>query len=257
MSLYGMMRTGVSGMNAQSSKLSAVSDNIANSDTTGYKEADTQFSTLVLPGTGSGYSSGSVDAKTRYNVTETGRPAGHDLEDRPCDQGRRLLHSRQQRGTGIPHPRRLLRPRRQRQSRQRIRLHAARLRLYVRHAFGDGKRLCRSRSRQRPSERRLRDAVDIRRVHEQPALRRDRRSGCGPAFRQWRHAPSTRPRPRSSPMTISATRSSSTSISRRRPTTSGRSPPSTRTLPEAAPDFPIPPARSQPPRSISTARPAS
>ena len=59
-------------MNAQSSKLSAVSDNIANSDTTGYKEADTQFSTLVLQNTGSGYSSGSVDAKTRYNITQQG-----------------------------------------------------------------------------------------------------------------------------------------------------------------------------------------
>ena len=72
MSLYGMMRTGVSGMNAQSSKLSAVSDNIANSDTTGYKEADTQFSTLVLPDTGSSYASGSVNAKTRYKIADQG-----------------------------------------------------------------------------------------------------------------------------------------------------------------------------------------
>lgn len=72
MSLYGMMRTGVSGMNAQSSKLSAVSDNIANSDTTGYKEADTQFSTLVLPDSGSSYASGSVNAKTRYKIDDQG-----------------------------------------------------------------------------------------------------------------------------------------------------------------------------------------
>ena len=32
MSLYGMMRTGVSGMNAQANRLSTVADNIANSE---------------------------------------------------------------------------------------------------------------------------------------------------------------------------------------------------------------------------------
>ena len=34
MSLYGVMRTGGSGMNAQSNKLSTVADNIANGNTT-------------------------------------------------------------------------------------------------------------------------------------------------------------------------------------------------------------------------------
>ena len=47
MSLYGVMRTSVSGMNAQSNKLAAVADNIANANTTGYKRASTEFSTLV------------------------------------------------------------------------------------------------------------------------------------------------------------------------------------------------------------------
>ena len=49
MSLYGMMRTGVSGMNAQANRLSTVADNIANSSTNGYKRAKTEFSTLVIP----------------------------------------------------------------------------------------------------------------------------------------------------------------------------------------------------------------
>ena len=48
MSLYGVMRTGVSGMSAQSNKLSTVSDNIANVNTTGYKRASTEFSSLIL-----------------------------------------------------------------------------------------------------------------------------------------------------------------------------------------------------------------
>ena len=48
MSLFGVMRTGVSGMSAQSNKLSTVSDNIANVNTTGYKRASTEFSSLIL-----------------------------------------------------------------------------------------------------------------------------------------------------------------------------------------------------------------
>ncbi|MFN4207141.1 MAG: flagellar basal body protein, partial [Agrobacterium albertimagni] len=51
MSLYGTMRTGVSGMNAQSNRLSTVADNIANSSTVGYKKASVQFSSMILPTT--------------------------------------------------------------------------------------------------------------------------------------------------------------------------------------------------------------
>ena len=49
MSLNGMMRTGVSGMNGQSNRLSAVADNIANANTNGYRRARTEFSTLIIP----------------------------------------------------------------------------------------------------------------------------------------------------------------------------------------------------------------
>jgi flagellar hook protein FlgE len=72
MSLYGMMRTGVSGMNAQANRLSAVSDNIANSSTTGYKAASTEFSSLLLPSSGSTYNSGGVETNTTYGVSEQG-----------------------------------------------------------------------------------------------------------------------------------------------------------------------------------------
>ncbi|HET8638357.1 MAG TPA: flagellar hook protein FlgE [Acidobacteriaceae bacterium] len=72
MSLYGMMRTGVSGMNAQANRLSAVSDNIANATTIGYKRADTQFSSLVLPNTGGQYNSGSVLTNVRYDISGQG-----------------------------------------------------------------------------------------------------------------------------------------------------------------------------------------
>jgi flagellar hook protein FlgE len=67
-----MMRTGVSGMNAQANRLSAVSDNIANSNTTGYKRSGTEFSTLVVPQATSNYISGGVTTNVRYAISQQG-----------------------------------------------------------------------------------------------------------------------------------------------------------------------------------------
>ena len=72
MSLYGMMRTGVSGMSAQANRLSAVADNIANVGTVGYKRAETQFSSLVLPSASGQYNSGSVLTNVRYGISDQG-----------------------------------------------------------------------------------------------------------------------------------------------------------------------------------------
>ncbi|MDZ7602333.1 MAG: flagellar hook protein FlgE [Hoeflea sp.] len=72
MSLYGMMSTGASGMNAQANRLSTVADNIANANTTAYKKASVQFSSLVLPGSNSSYNSGAVKSDVRYAISEPG-----------------------------------------------------------------------------------------------------------------------------------------------------------------------------------------
>ncbi|MET4480648.1 flagellar hook protein FlgE [Bradyrhizobium sp. F1.13.3] len=72
MSLYGVMRTGVSGMNAQSNKLSTVSDNIANVNTTGYKRASTEFSSLILNSGSGNYDSGAVETTVRYAISDAG-----------------------------------------------------------------------------------------------------------------------------------------------------------------------------------------
>lgn len=76
MSLSGMMRTSVSGMQAQGTRLSAVADNIANSDTTGYKRYSAEFSQLVRPGitslNGSGGESGGVLSDMRQAVSVQG-----------------------------------------------------------------------------------------------------------------------------------------------------------------------------------------
>ncbi len=72
MGLYGMMRTSSSGMAAQANRLSTVADNIANSNTTGYKRTSTEFSSLILQSGTSEYVSGSVETRLRQSVTEQG-----------------------------------------------------------------------------------------------------------------------------------------------------------------------------------------
>jgi len=72
MSLYGVLRSGVSGMNAQSNKLGTVAENIQNSSTTGYKRASTEFSSLILPSSEGNYNSGSVTSRVRYTIAEQG-----------------------------------------------------------------------------------------------------------------------------------------------------------------------------------------
>ncbi len=59
-------------MSAQSTLLSTVADNIANVGTTGYKDASTQFSSLVLNTGVSNYQSGSVLADTRVAIGAQG-----------------------------------------------------------------------------------------------------------------------------------------------------------------------------------------
>lgn len=72
MGLYSSMRTSASGMNAQSNRISSVADNIANSNTTGYKRSSIEFSTMVLAQGGSDYQSGSVNSNTQYYIAQQG-----------------------------------------------------------------------------------------------------------------------------------------------------------------------------------------
>ena len=83
MSIFGSMKTAVSGMNAQANRLSTVADNIANANTTGYKAVSTAFSSLVLPSTSGNYNSGGVQTTVRQSVSEQGdisyTTSGYDL----------------------------------------------------------------------------------------------------------------------------------------------------------------------------------
>ena len=72
MSLYGMMRTGVSGMQGQASKLSTVADNIANSATTGYKRFGVEFSTLVVNNLPNSHNPGGIVTNVRQHIDQQG-----------------------------------------------------------------------------------------------------------------------------------------------------------------------------------------
>jgi flagellar hook protein FlgE len=72
MGVTGLMRTSASGMAAQSNRLSAVADNIANVSTTGYKRAYAEFSSFIPPQATGEYTSGGVNTDLRKAVSEQG-----------------------------------------------------------------------------------------------------------------------------------------------------------------------------------------
>ncbi len=73
MSLSGAMNSAVSALKAQSQALSMISDNLANSSTTGYKGTTASFSTIVTQMySGTAYPSGGVRANGVQNVSEQG-----------------------------------------------------------------------------------------------------------------------------------------------------------------------------------------
>lgn len=72
MSIYGTMRTGVSGMAAQANRIGVVADNMANVNTTGYKRSSTQFSSFILNSQSGSYNSGGVETHVRQHVTQQG-----------------------------------------------------------------------------------------------------------------------------------------------------------------------------------------
>ncbi|MBL0848505.1 MAG: flagellar hook protein FlgE [Candidatus Liberibacter ctenarytainae] len=72
MGIFGTMKTAISGMNAQSDRVSVVSDNIANVNTTGYKRSAVAFSTLVCPRAAGSYTSGGIEVYEKNTISEQG-----------------------------------------------------------------------------------------------------------------------------------------------------------------------------------------
>lgn len=72
MGISSAMNAGVMGLNVNSSKLSTIADNIANSETKGYKRVNMEFSSLVLTERPTSYDSGGVRAATVRDVDDQG-----------------------------------------------------------------------------------------------------------------------------------------------------------------------------------------
>lgn len=74
MSILGALYSAVSGLSASSNALGMISDNISNSNTVGYKETSTNFSTLVTQASGATtlYSPGGVQSSPVYNIDTQG-----------------------------------------------------------------------------------------------------------------------------------------------------------------------------------------
>jgi len=73
MSLFGSLFSGVSALNAQSTAMGIISDNISNLNTVGYKATTTQFSTLVTTAaTDTSFTPGGVRSKPVALVAEQG-----------------------------------------------------------------------------------------------------------------------------------------------------------------------------------------
>lgn len=73
MSIFGAMQSGISGMAAQSSAMGAISDNISNLSTVGYKNNNVAFQTLVTKQTSvNSYSPGGVQPVTKQGIDVQG-----------------------------------------------------------------------------------------------------------------------------------------------------------------------------------------
>ena len=72
MTISSALNAGVMGLNVNSTRLAAISDNIANSSTFGYKRSEVEFSSLVVAQRKSSYAAGGVRATSYKDVTSGG-----------------------------------------------------------------------------------------------------------------------------------------------------------------------------------------
>ena len=72
MTISSSLNAGVSGLSANATKLAAISDNIANSSTYGYKRVQSDFQSVVLGSTGGRYTAGGVRALSERHIDQRG-----------------------------------------------------------------------------------------------------------------------------------------------------------------------------------------
>ena len=72
MTISSSLNAGVAGLSANATRLAAISDNIANSATYGYKRVETDFQSLVISRNGGSYAAGGVRSSTQRLIDEGG-----------------------------------------------------------------------------------------------------------------------------------------------------------------------------------------
>ncbi|MEP2892260.1 flagellar hook protein FlgE [Tateyamaria sp.] len=72
MTISSSLNAGVAGLQANATRLAAISDNIANSSTFGYKRVQTDFHSMVISSDGGTYSAGGVRATTSRLIDQSG-----------------------------------------------------------------------------------------------------------------------------------------------------------------------------------------
>ena len=101
MSLLGAMSTAISGLNAQSAAFTNISDNVANSQTTGFKGVDTSFTDFLTSSTASANLSGSVVTRPDYLNNVQGSIAQSSDPLALAISGQGFFAVSQQDGTGL------------------------------------------------------------------------------------------------------------------------------------------------------------
>ncbi len=112
MSLFGSLNIGINGLNAQSTKLDAIANNIANVNTNGYKANETSFEQLIYDSSGNnfnikgnaqpdvGYSPSGVSATVRTRADKQGEVLGTTVNTNLAITGNGFFAVRQQPTTG-------------------------------------------------------------------------------------------------------------------------------------------------------------
>ncbi len=72
MTISSSLNAGVAGLSSNATRLAAISDNIANSATYGYKRVEADFQSLVISSNGGSYSAGGVRSTTQRLISESG-----------------------------------------------------------------------------------------------------------------------------------------------------------------------------------------
>lgn len=91
MSISSSLNAGVMGLNSNASRLSTISDNIANSSTYGYKRSTVEFSSMVLRQPDASYAAGGVRVTTGKDIAATGSLIGTSSATDLAVAGRGLL----------------------------------------------------------------------------------------------------------------------------------------------------------------------